>query len=293
VDLDALLDGLSAEAREQITSKMEAAEQAREQVALLERKKEKLLSEKKGLQRIEKLLASCGIDPKADDFEDQALARLVAQQQQGGGSKGDGKPKDPGAKDAGSKDGGESLNPEVRAQLAEMSRQMQQMADELKLSKQREQEAIERQRTDRVERTAIEALTGAGVERAGHLLRLIQLDPKYRLSLGSDGASVIGGSDTDSYFTLSEVVDRLKKDDDYSYFFPGRGSSSSGMGMGAGSGGQRTGTGGSNPFRTDSQNATEASRLLMEKPDQARKLMTEANAVGKLAPVFKRRLKAS
>ena len=257
----------------------------------LEDKKENILTQKKRLGRLERLISSMGIDIADEDAENEFAEQLIGFQQQRSGQV--------------STDGSNAVDPQAAppqtdaaaaqppaapphdpirdAELKRLQRQVQKLAEDAAAAEKAKEEAIAKNRQERIERIVTEAFQKAGAANPTHAYRLMSSDSRFSVDLSEDGKSVVGGPDY-APKPLIDVINAFKEDESFQYMFQGSGITGSGVGSRNGSGAAGSSSAGSanNPFRTDSLNLTEAALLFNSNPERAKRLMSEARSVGKL-----------
>lgn len=230
----------------------------------LEGKREELLTEVKKLKRVDRALLAAGIDPTADDLEEQVAKLLNLQPIE--------------TKPELEKPPGQTADPVLKAEIAKLTRQLEAMALKTEIAEKREQAAVAKQREDKIERLVVDALSKGKCQRPGHVFKL----KKNEFRLSDDEETVLWGPDYDPK-TLSDLADSLKNDDEFDIYFTGSGLSGSGLGTKNSQPGTAAGNG-RNPFSTDSLNRTEAAKMHQREPEKAKRLMAEARSAGKLEP---------
>ena len=266
------------------TERLKARIQQQEKsLQALEANRQKALDETKRLKRINKLMASIGIDSDDEDAETALAERLL------------GAPSAAAAATTAAVDPPTDAPPSVpaaapqedpirEAELKRLQRQVQKLTEDAAAAEKAKEEAVARNKADKIERIVVEALQRAGAANPSHAYRLMLIDPRFQVDLSQDGASVVGGPDYDPK-PLSDVVAAFRDDENFTYMFQATGVAGSGLGARNGSGANANGGGSANnPFRSDSLNLTEAAMLWQASPEKAKRLIAEARSVGKLDP---------
>ena len=268
------------------TERLKARIQQQEKsLAALEANRQKALDEAKRLKRINKLMASIGIDSEDEDAETILAERLLGAPSAAAATTTaavdpptDAPPSAPAAAPP-------VEDPIREAELKRLQRQVQKLTEDAAAAEKAKEEAVARNKADKIERIVVEALQRAGAANPSHAYRLMLIDPRFQVDLSQDGTSVVGGPDYDPK-PLSDVVAAFRDDEAFTYMFQATGVAGSGLGARNGSGANANGGGGSanNPFRSDSLNLTEAAMLWQASPEKAKRLIAEARSVGKLDP---------
>lgn len=250
-------------------------------VSKLEGKRNEALDETKKLKRINKLLNTIGIDTEDDEAETLLAEKLLVRPNP---------PTDTAdqADVAPAAEAPKGPDPLMEAELKRLRKQMELLQEQARQSEEEKKAAILRNRQDKIERIVVEALGKAGATNPSHAYKLMGLDTKYAVNLTEEG-SVVGGPDYDPK-PLGDVIAAVRDDENFSYMFAGSGMS--GAGTGVRNGQAASSGGGSNPFRTDQMNLTQAATMWQTQPEKARRLMGEARSAGKLDPKFAALLKS-
>jgi hypothetical protein len=144
------------------------------------------------------------------------------------------------------------------------------------ITKERDEERSQR-RAARLEQKILDELARAECRRPSHLFKLER--ENFDLLDDEDTVMYRVGEDL---VPLRDAISKLKDDEEYSVYFNGSGATGSGLAPSRSSSPVAT----NNPFATGSVNATQAAMLMSEKPEQARQLINQARAAGKLDPTM-------
>jgi hypothetical protein len=173
----------------------------------------------------------------------------------------------------------DAMNAAVESRLASLQQQNEKLGQLLQqITKERDQERSQR-REARLEQKILDEFSRADCRRPSHLLKL----ERENFDLLDDGDTVMYKVG-DELLPLRDAVARIKGDDEYSVYFNGSGATGSGLAPSRTSSPVAT----NNPFATGSVNATQAASLMTDKPEQARQLINQARAAGKLDPTMDR-----
>ncbi len=173
----------------------------------------------------------------------------------------------------------DAMNAAVESRLASLQQQNEKLGQLLQqITKERDEERSQR-REARLEQKILDELAKAECRRPSHLFKL----ERENFDLLDDGDTVMYKVG-DELLPLRDAVSRLKADDEYSVYFNGSGATGSGLAPSRSSSPVVT----NNPFATGSVNATQAASLMTDKPEQARQLINQARAAGKLDPTMER-----
>jgi hypothetical protein len=244
----------------------------------LETKKTELLAERARQKRTMRALTERGLDTKSKDF-DEKLAELLAEVDEYKEKGTAAPPTTPPADPAGDGIPGD-LNPEVKAMLARMTSQINDLTSKNEQAALREETLQKEMEQSRLKSTVIEKLKDAGVARPEHLFSLTE--QKYKLA--DDKKTVFGGDEYDPV-PLGTIVENLKNSDEFGDYFKGSGNTGSGF--------QSASTSVTNPQFTRNPyvkggNATEASALYNANPEKAKMLLIQAKQAGTIDPTMEK-----
>lgn len=284
-EMQALLEETQAKLRE-AESKAEA----------LERTRTGLLSDLQKRKAVERLARAAGIDMAADDFEDRVAEVLAASSASGapgapaappttaatstaatagasaaapGGAFSDGSGAGPATPSS-------AVEEALKAQLASVQRQLDQMNKKL-IQTEKEKEEERRARLDEYKRSIVMSeLEKAGCKRPAHVYAL--QGSSFRLL--DDGQTVVYGSE-ENPVNVQDAISNLEKDEEYSIYFPGIIASGSGLPTS-----RSSMPGGENPFTKSGSNATKASEIIARDKMLAQRLVQQARARGDVDQVL-------
>jgi soluble cytochrome b562 len=258
------------------------AEKAAKGVEALEKKRDELIVETKRQKKAMRMLSERGLDPRAQDFEDKFsdfIAELDEFKDSKGGAGASGKSGEADS-GAGGEAGGQGMNPEVKAMLERMNKQIESLTKQNEDALKEKESMKQEMQFNHLKNTVLDAYREAGVKgkKAEHLFLLT----KDRYSIAEDGKTIYSGDEYEMV-PLSAVVENLRGSDEYGDYFVGSGNTGSGF---QGKSDQSAPAGGANPFRKGG-NATEAAVLFQENPQKARLLFNQAVASGTVDPVMR------
>ena len=251
-----------------------------EQIKKLKSKVGSLIYDQKKRKNIMNILEQVGLDVKSETLEED-FQEIVS-------SPG---PSKEGAAEESSTSLGQSgndlaatsaaANDETQKLLRRMETQINDLKQKNEKAEAEKKAAIEARRNERLDREVMEKMKEMGCENPKHLLKLTKERYHY---LNPDSDDIVGGEEYDPV-PLEVVIGNLREEKEFAGYFRGSGRSGSGMVPASGPNGAGM-MGLDNPFRKGG-NATQAARLITEDPARARRLMAEAQAAGKMDPVFK------
>lgn len=173
----------------------------------------------------------------------------------------------------------DAMNAAVESRLASLQQQNEKLGQLLQqITRERDEERSQR-REARLEQKILDELSRADCRRPSHLLKL----ERENFDLLDDGDTVMYRVG-DELLPLRDAVVKIKGDEEYSPYFNGSGATGSGLAPSRSS----SPIAANNPFATGSVNATQAALIMTDKPEQARQLINQARAAGKLDPTMDR-----
>lgn len=165
----------------------------------------------------------------------------------------------------------------LEGKLTSLQRQNEDLARLVQqITKERDEERAQR-REARLEQKILDELAKAECRRPRHLFKL----ERENFDLLDDEDTVMYKVG-DELLPLRDAITKLKGDEEYSVYFSGSGATGSGLSPSRASAPLVA----NNPFATGSVNATQAAMIMSEKPEQARQLINQARAAGKLDPTM-------
>lgn len=173
----------------------------------------------------------------------------------------------------------DAMSAALEGKLASLEKQNKDLARLVQQITQERDEERARLRETTLEQRIIDELTKADCRRPKHLFKL----EKENFDLLDDQDTVMYKVG-EELMPLRDAIAKLKEDDEYSMYFSGSGASGSGLPPSRSSAPVAS----NNPFATGTVNATQAALMMTEKPEQARQLINQARAAGKLDPTMEK-----
>jgi hypothetical protein len=171
----------------------------------------------------------------------------------------------------------DAMSAALQGKLASMEKQNESLAKLVQqITQERDEERAQR-REARLERKILDELAKAECRRPSHLFKL----ERENFDLLDDGDTVMYRVG-EELMPLRDAISKLKDDEEYSVYFNGSGATGSGLPPGRATSHVAM----NNPFAVGSVNATQAAALFNDKPEQAKQLIGQARAAGKLDPTM-------
>jgi hypothetical protein len=295
---------MSVESVESLDQALASIKELEERLGKLESENSKLKATKQGLmsdlkkkKAVDSFLKVAGIDLKADSTEEdiaEQIASLRAPVAAPAGQSADDSTDSAEASSSSAQPSQEqppvsqqqpqstpsdAMNAAVEAKLTSLQKQNEKLGQLLQqITKERDQERAQR-REARLEQKILDELAKAECRRPRHLFKL----ERENFDLLDDEDTVMYKVG-DELLPLRDAITKLKGDDEYSVYFNGSGATGSGLAPSRAS----APIAANNPFAAGSVNATQAAAMMAEKPEQARQLINQARAAGKLDPTMDR-----